>query len=246
MPRTLQPGRRTNSRNLSPQEHLERLVADIELLNDVRVQGLDGPAFAELVRALVEYGYQMIGSWIRTGAIFGKLAEKGVSHYLARYPKRIPSSVDATQMAQDVVADAVVKFRDHVIIPSKWEPAKGAALTTYFTGQCLLRFPQVYVEWLKTNKFNGMCVPPEDVLDPDAETSDISTDPAAVAVIRSRLRDARKTVPSRMTAILMLIEEGYSHPEIAHMLGTSVGAIESRLHRHHKKNSERTRLNDSP
>ncbi len=51
-------------------------------------------------------------------------------------------------MAGEVVTVALAPFRDEVLLPGLWDPAKGASLTTYFVGQCILRFPNVYRSWL--------------------------------------------------------------------------------------------------
>lgn len=223
---------------------MERLLGDLDLLNDVRAAGFRGPKFDELVKALAEYGYQVLGSWIRTGMVFGKLAEKGKAHYLARYEKRIPPSFDAFEMTSDVVAEGIVGFRDEVLMPGVWDHRRGASLTTFFIGQCLLRFPKVYIEWLRSSRHNKLCVPPDELNRRQKPSESLYDDPAMIAVVRSRFEESRDLVPPQTRAILMLVEEGYSHPEIAQLLGISVGAIESRLHRH-KKSCERRRLNDT-
>lgn len=242
--RELQPSWQTEFRHTAESEHLQRLLADLELINTLRITGFTGPAYEELAKALAEYGYQVIGSWIRTGAIYRKLAEKGKAHYLARHPKRIPPTSDAAEMTRDVVADALVAFRRDVLLPGTWDHRKGASLATFFIGQCLLRFPRVYVEWLKSDEYRSRCVAPEDLQKRQPATTSGYDDPARVAAIRSGLAEARELAPQVTREILLLTEEGYSHPEIAAILGTTVGAIESRLHRHYKA-CERRRLNDT-
>lgn len=122
--------------------------------------------------------------------------------------------------------------------------AKARRWATFFIGQCLFRFPKVYIEWLKTDQHNKLCVSPEDLQKRPLATRSGYEDPARVATIRAGLAEARDLAPPVTREILMLVEEGYSHPEISAILGITVGAIESRLHRHHKA-CERRRLNDT-
>lgn len=242
--REIQPSWQNEFRNTPESEHLQRLLADLELVDSLRFSGFIGPEYEELAKALAEYGYQVIGSWIRTGAIYRKLAEKGKAHYLARYPKRIPPPADAREVAADVVADALVAFRSDVLIPGTWDYKRRASLATFFIGQCLMRFPRVYIEWIKTVRHNHLCVPPEDLQKQARATRSGYEDPARVAAIRDGLAEAREFAPAITREILMLVEEGYSHPEISTMLGITIGAIESRLYRHQQA-CERRRLNDT-
>lgn len=241
--RDLQPPLDADFKETDKAEHLERLLADLELLNDVRVGGFRGPLYDELVKALAEYGYQVMGSWIRTGAVYRKLAQKGKAHYLARFPRRVPSKEDAAEITNDVVADAIVAYVRDVLVPGRWDYRGGASLATFFIGQCLLRYPRVYIEWLKTDKHNQHCVVPDEMPHDLGRRSRLYDDPAQITLVRAELQEAGYRTPKKTLEILVLVQEGYSHPEIAHMLDSSVGAIESRLHRHHKA-CERRRIDD--
>lgn len=214
-------------------QRLLRLLADLELLNDARAEGFQGPRFAELARALIEYGYQVLGAWIRSGVIFAKVAEKGASRFLAGHERRVPNTSHASELTNDVVADGLVAFRDEVLRPGRWDHTKGAALTTYFVGQCVLRFPSLYIEWLRAMQRSERSRSLEGAALVDLPTNRPYDDPAYVEEIRNRLAEGRKTTTEILRAILLLREQGYSHPEISEVLGISVGAIESRLHRHH-------------
>ncbi|MGH2753809.1 MAG: hypothetical protein ACRDLB_05190, partial [Actinomycetota bacterium] len=96
--------------NTSEARHLQRLLADLDLVNDLRVAGFDGPKFTELVRAFAQYGYQVIGAWIRTGEIFRQVNEKKVGHFLTGYPRRVPPTLVAKELTNDVVAEGIVSF----------------------------------------------------------------------------------------------------------------------------------------
>lgn len=225
-------------------QRLLRLLADIELLNDARAEGFKGPRFAELARALVEYGYQVLGAWIRTGVIFQKVGEKGASRYLAGHERRVPKALDAAELTNDVVAEGLVAFIDEVLRPGQWDHTKGAALTTYFVGQCVLRFPKIYIEWLRATKRFESCRSLDAIARLELPSSRPYDDPEYVALIRGRLAEGRASTSETLRAILLLREEGYSHPEIAEVLGISVGAIESRLHRHNQDCATRRRSMD--
>jgi len=222
---------------------LERLLADLELVNELRLQGFRGPGFDELARALAEYGYQVLGAWIRSGVVFGKLREKKIGHYLARFDKRVPPPAAAKEMTNDVVAEGIIGFRDEVLRPGKWHHERGASLATYFIGQCLHRFPKIYIRWLRETTRASLSTPFHLAAEGQLPRR-TAQDPEGVALIRDRLETGLNRIPPMTTAIILLVEEGFSHAEISHSLGISVGSIESRLHRHRKNTDQRRRVLD--
>lgn len=45
------------------------------------------------------------------------------------------------------MAKALDRFRADVLLAKKWDYRKGASLRTYFIGQCLIRFANIYRRW---------------------------------------------------------------------------------------------------
>lgn len=208
-------------------DNVARLEQDVALVNRLMWNGYTGPEYQEFVKVLAGYGVQVIRSWVRTGFIFVKCSQRGFglnNILLGRSPSEARD--DAQALANETVAVSIVGFRTHVLIPGKWRPDKGASLRTYFIGQCVLRFPNVYRAWVTETlpaQIDGVL--PEMVLPP-------AVDPHEATVLALKLKELRSD-PKRF--IVALRGMGYTQPEIAELLGTTWRAIESRLQRLKKK-----------
>lgn len=55
---------------------------------------------------------------------------------------------NADELANETVAVALNKFRDTNLRRHRWDSTRGATIKTYFIGQCLIRFPNIYRSWL--------------------------------------------------------------------------------------------------
>jgi hypothetical protein len=122
-------------------ERMTRLLRDQQLVAQLAATGFAGTAYEVFKAGLASYGYPVIRAWIRRGQIFQLTADRGrpvacpddVRDHLA-LPR---GSDDRQELAMDVVAAALVFFREHVLLPGRWVPEGGASLTTFFTGTCL-------------------------------------------------------------------------------------------------------------
>lgn len=88
----------------------------------------------------------VLRAWMRRGTIYDKCARQ--SHPIERAPAGALDEDEIESMAGMVVAIALRHFRDDVLSKDVWDPDKGASLTTFFVGQCLMRFPEVWRPWL--------------------------------------------------------------------------------------------------
>jgi hypothetical protein len=124
-------------------------------------------------------------AWLRQGAIIGKCRERGAG--LPEPPLGALSRPDvAGELAAETVAKALNTFRNTVLIPGRWNPARGASLKTFFIGQCLIRFPNIYRAWLKTEVHHDLLVDELAIFD-RPPSGGPPTDPAQLAVIRQEL-----------------------------------------------------------
>jgi DNA-directed RNA polymerase specialized sigma24 family protein len=159
----------------------------------------------------------------RHGHVFVKLREKG--RPLA--PTLGIPRHDALELAEDTVAEAIVHFRDRVLKRGVWDPAKGASLTTYFIGNCLMfQFPNLYRTWrsdrAKSARFDSMT-------DSDDRDNPIillpgPDDPEHEVVSRDHTQRATAKILEPVTGetnktILRLRAEGFGVDEIAELLG---------------------------
>ena len=141
----------------------------------------------------------------------------------------------ASEMADEIIARALNKFRDKVLRPGGWSPTGGASLNTMFITQCILQFPNVYRHWLVENKrppavHDGLEELEFMVAGPDS-------DPAGLVVIREEIAHALEhyVKDPRVTDALILKAWGYAMREIAEMLGVTKKALDGVLQRHWRK-----------
>lgn len=230
---------------LESARRLARLEADTELMFRLSIEGFEGSAWREVSGALIDYGFQVMRAWIVTGQVFGKMAAKG-----RRVPDPPGSGIpreDALVLASDTVADAIVDFRDRVLKRGLWNASKGASLTTYFIGNCLIfQFPNLYRSWRREYLRSTR----QEALQNDGERDH----PALIA--RSKGDPAQEVVSADHTertvreilepirgetnrAILLLRSEGFGVDEIAEALDLEYAAVESRLYRARQKIRQR-------
>ncbi len=244
--RSLQPVISANDlaefRDTTEAVRLARLEADSELMLRLSVEGFEGRAWTEVSRALVEYGYTVMRAWVVTGQVFMKLREKGRSVADPPYGG-IPRS-DALVIAEDAVADAIVHFRDKVLKKGYWDPSKGASLTTFFIGNCLMfQFPNLYRSWrrdyVKVHRYDP--IHSEDGESEHPAIMRLAGDDPADAVVAAdhsarRAQEILDPIPDGVNrAILMLRADGFGIDEIAEVLGLGYDIVESRLYRARKK-----------
>ena len=126
-------------------ERLERLAADIELVDRLMWAGYEGAEWEQFRTELARYGIVVVTSWIRSGRIFSECARRGFSG-LRRRPGL---AEDALELAGETNASALSYFRTKVLVPRVWNPTRGASISTFFVGACVLHFPNVYRRWLR-------------------------------------------------------------------------------------------------
>ena len=85
-------------------------------------------------------------AWILDGTVVRVCREKGLA---APWNSRCHDQNEAESLAADVVSNALIKFRDNVLKPDIWRPDRGASLSSFFVGQCLIRWGNVYRQWYR-------------------------------------------------------------------------------------------------
>jgi DNA-directed RNA polymerase specialized sigma24 family protein len=129
---------------------LARLAADIELRDRMMLSQYAGPAWERFARACVAYAHPILYSWVRKGSITGLSHRKG-AHGAPRSLPRMAAE-NGSDLVQALLGDAIVKFREKVLIPGLWNPSRGASLKTFFVGMCLLQFPDTLRAWRRQHE----------------------------------------------------------------------------------------------
>jgi DNA-directed RNA polymerase specialized sigma24 family protein len=211
---------------------LDELMADRNLLSRLMWDGYDGPDYDRFAERLARYGYAVMHAWCASELIFARCADKGWKVRRARI-----GPDDADELAAETVAVALVKFRETVLVPGLWDPAKGASLNTYFVGQCLLRFANVYRRWFRETRPMALAVDPDS--DPCFERldRDLSVAPEYRTLLRAEANDAMQGIADELTrAIVAFKAADRTNEEIAELCQISVAVVKSRLYRlQHRK-----------
>jgi DNA-directed RNA polymerase specialized sigma24 family protein len=213
-------------------ENLERRMADLDLRNELALHRFTGPAWRRFAEELARYGHAVLMAWMATGEMFSQCRKK---HCYPGPPPEQWTDDDRMGLANDTVAAAMVSFREQGLIGKKWDYTAGATLKTYFIGACIYQFPNHFRRWRTDDQtWNQLRR-----LEPGADElmhlphTDATDD---LAVTRVMTSTAFAAIPDDRTKSAMLLHSrGYTYPEIAEILGTSVKAVDGLLIRHRKR-----------
>lgn len=220
-----------------PQGELEaRLEADRELYAILRADGFTGANWDVFANEIARYGLAVIRSWLRSRQVFAKCAEKNAA--APDLPQHVTDDpVAVNSIADEVVALAIVKFRDNVLASGRWEPdRKGARATlkSFFIGQCLFQYANAARGWLKENANVTRLLAEHELAAATPLTMKPATDDLIRDVAAAALRNGATN--ERAARILALDSLGYSRKEIADELAATPDTVASVLKR------ERARL----
>jgi DNA-directed RNA polymerase specialized sigma24 family protein len=183
---------------------------------------------------------------LHPSGIFGKCYEKGISGLPEPPPGALTQLGVAEQLADETVARALRGFRDTVLVTGRWDPARGASLKTYFIGQCLVRFPNVYRFWLRTEVYparHEQLVDELAVFDRPAGGGP-ATDPADLAIIQQEIDTVLADAPKRTKTMLVLLAAGYTQADIANMLNMTENAVQKAVSYWRNRCNDDRRINN--
>lgn len=222
--------------HLTLAENVDRLAADFELVTDLGLVGFQGRDWTVFSTELARYGMAVIAGWMRRGLIFHRCRQRGFG---GLPPIDRPFDEDEIEeITGETVAKALVHFRRDVLMARKWDYRKGATLRTYFVGQCLIRFANIYRRWWGNEIRNANALTDEtDLLDHllpvVASPAGQAIDRATASVLLETVKDPRVRVAMYMTA------DGRTQAEIAEALNVTVKAVERMLANERQRLRER-------
>ena len=118
------------------------------MLLQLQLSGYADRIWNPIAEEFARYGVSVMKSWIGKRTIFGQVKAR-TGFQLRSCPDDWLQSVHvAEDLAGLTVVLALQYFKEQVLKANKWDPARGASLRTFFIGQCLYQFPNVYKTWL--------------------------------------------------------------------------------------------------
>jgi RNA polymerase sigma factor (sigma-70 family) len=206
----------------------ERLAEDADLVTWLALNGFAGADYVRFAYELARYGHAVITAWVRRGLIFGKCRDRGLGGLEEPPPGMMTRPDVAEELANETVAKSLHYFRENVLMRGQWNPNRGASIKSYFIGQCLIRFPNIYRAWLRTEASTNVLLI-DDLAFLDRPSDGPVTDPADLAVIRQEIDTRLAGLPERTRTIMVMTAAGWTQQEIATRLGTTVKAVERTL-----------------
>lgn len=213
-------------RQISEQFDSDRLAADNELVQTLAFGNFEGREWAYFANELAKYGMAVIGGWMRRGMIHSRCQNRGYGG-LPELGRDFTDD-EIEELTGETVAKALHHFRVDVLMKQKWDYRKGATLRTYFVGQCLIRFANIYRRWHGGETRNRY-----DLTGDTATLADFSPcTPAAdlQAIDRKIIVEALAAVKDpRVKRAMLRRAQGRTHAEIALELDVSEKAVERML-----------------
>jgi DNA-directed RNA polymerase specialized sigma24 family protein len=150
---------------------------------------------------------------------------------LAAAPELRQDPDAASELAGLTVAVALPAFRTQLEDGTGWQPEQGASLTSFFIGQCLLRFPNEYRRWLREYRTGNCPLPLPETVD----LTDPGPGPGQLTTRHLEAHQILTHAPARTRTVLAQIALGYPHRDIAEHLGTTPKAVEMLLRRYRQR-----------
>ncbi|WP_199438995.1 RNA polymerase sigma factor [Umezawaea beigongshangensis] len=202
----------------------ERLRVDAVLCQYFRERGFTGPAWEFFVQRLLGYGLSSVTALVRSEAIFGRCTRRGRPVNAERLPP-----ADAEELASDVVREGFELFRREGLVRGGWRPDGGASLRSYFLNACVLVFPNAYRRW-QTSRRTWQHVP---LLDswPEESLRETTASPERLVVARAAVDSIFRRLGENASAVMFLVDQNYTHAEIAEIMRITPRAVEARVRR---------------
>lgn len=226
----------------STSEKLARLEGDQRLIVALQERQFQGTHYVYFATVLAQYGVAVIRAWIRDGKILHKVRDRGFGA-LAPEPWTGALTDDpdtGEELALETVARALVTFRDKVLVPGKWKPDGGASLKTFFVGQCLMQFGNVYRPWLTQISQERRTLPVED--ESLGFLADFLEGPERAVSDKDQVQRAFGKIKDERvrTAFYLKAIHGFTYQEIAHKMGITDKSLEALITRARRESREDT------
>ncbi|KAA9165844.1 sigma-70 family RNA polymerase sigma factor [Amycolatopsis acidicola] len=213
---------------------LDRRDHDIQLRDTLEAEGFAGPAWKTFAEELAAYGLAVLYGWMRSGYIRANCAQRGI-----RLERPLHwTEQDWEDLTNTTVLDAIIKFRDHALIAGKWDPTRNASLKTFFIGRCIYCFANAYRPWL-THQGRFPLTDGDKIVELAQRGGHSPVTPEARVLSDFEVAEALRPLDPVTRSAVQLQAQGYSHNEIAEILGTTPDSVRGVLTRQRKRGRSR-------
>lgn len=211
------------------EDGVDRQDGDAALYRALQRRGFKGPLQDEFEDVLAKYGLAVIAAWMVKGCIGEKCRANGLGG------ADVLDGIDLEHfhiewLVVETVSKAIRAFREDVLPNGKWHPDKGAALRTYFIGQCLIRYIDVAKTWKRQNAADERLLSALSLQSKDS-LNHSSFGSVEADVVYSEMMDTRlsriKNDDARVALLMQL--DGYKIREIAEHLRRTEKSVHSML-----------------
>lgn len=232
-PGPLQPDEEVHARILAriepvaPSVHVEQLERDRATLVALQLESFAGDGWEATRQRLWLYAYRTLPAKVVSGGVFRLGRAAGVPAAVDLQAPATPVVYDeAVDLVVDVIALALPSFKER-LMAGKWDPYREdvACLDTYWFGWCVLKFP---APWRKRNRRVRRHRLEAAAAVVDADRGHVEG-PERLAVQRSEVVRALRTLPENVRAVVALDALGFTGREVADELGMTAKTVEGRL-----------------
>lgn len=225
----------------SPSSEVLSGLTDAELVAGLRRDGCTGVRWALARERLAGYAIGTLQRMFLDGTLIWHTTSLGrpVRFTEAEGADLRSNADDRANLVHEAVYQGLVLVHDEAVLGRKWDPARGASLSTYAVNACLLTLPNIARAWRTARK----AVPPTASLDSadiraaiDADSRRAQPDIADRMVTAAEFEaEIARMHPDLQRAARLRCTTEQSWAEIAQALGLSPRVLEGLMHRHRKK-----------
>ena len=121
---------------------------DRDILAALAKEDFQGPMWDRFAQDLATFGIGVMRGWIMSGRIYEELRARNIHHSVGGGQWGALTLDEATTIAVETTARAIVSYRDMMLLNGWWSPEDGDSITASFITQCLIQFPLVYRWWV--------------------------------------------------------------------------------------------------
>jgi hypothetical protein len=209
---------------------LERLAADQDLVTRLALQRYEGAEYDVFETELAKYGIDVITGWLVRGLIFAKCKERGFGGLPAPPGNALQDRDTIGGLAGETVAKALYHFRQDVLMRGRWVGSRGASLKTFFVGQCLIRFANIYRAWWTSEVDQQKTIYEVARLETAPRITSRIDGPESNVVDHTEVHRLLGHIKDhRVKTALVLTVAGWSQEQIADRMGITEKAVERML-----------------